>query len=206
MLYLIVFTLAAYLIGSIPTAYIFGKVLKGIDIREYGSGNVGATNVFRTVGKLPGIAVLILDAVKGTAAVVLLPMILKEIAPNAEILKYDYFYVSLGSAVIAGHIWTCFLKFKGGKGVATTAGVMGGLAPGLLGSCLIVWLIIFGIYRIVSLSSISSAVAMPIFSLIAGKSIEFILFTTLICIVGIYAHRANIRRLIQGTEKKIVNS
>jgi len=206
MVFLVASILAAYLIGAFPTAYIFGKLLKGIDIREYGSGNVGATNVFRTVGKIPGILVFIIDVLKGTAAVVLLPLAVKTIDPDAFILSYDYFYILLGASAIAGHMWTCFLKFKGGKGVATTAGVMAGLSPGVLGACLIVWIVIFSLWKFVSLASICSAVFMPIFSLITGKSLEFIIFTTILCIAGVHAHRSNIRRLIQGTERRLVSS
>lgn len=206
MIYLAGTLLVAYLIGALPTAYIFGKLLKGIDIRKHGSGNVGATNVFRTVGKIPGILVFIIDVLKGAAVVVLLPLVVKTIDPDAFILSYDYFYILLGASAIAGHMWTCFLKFKGGKGVATTAGVMAGLSPGVLGVCLIVWIVVFSLWKFVSLASICSAVFMPIFSLIIGKSLEFIIFTTILCIVGVHAHRSNIRRLIQGTERRLVSS
>ena len=202
-MYIILALIVAYLVGSIPTGYIFGKLLKGIDIRKHGSGNVGATNVFRVVGKTPGVIVLILDFLKGLVAVTLIPMALEKVFPqsveNASIIT-----ILLGSAAIAGHLWTCFLKFKGGKGVATTGGVMAGLAPGILLACFGVWIIVFVLSKYVSLASMTAALALPVFALISGREVGFIVFCGVLCMVGIYSHRENIKRLIQGTEKKIV--
>ena len=203
MIYIFIGSLIAYLIGSIPTGYIFGKVLKGIDIRKHGSGNVGATNVFRTVGKSAGVAVLVLDFFKGFIAVTILPAGLAKIFPEVPIADSSL-YILMGSAVIAGHIWTCFLKFKGGKGVATTAGVMAGLFPVIFLSGLVIWVIVFAVTKYVSLASLAAAVSLPAFALITGKDIKIILFTSVLCMVGIYSHRSNIKRLIQGTENKIV--
>lgn len=194
--------IAAYFLGSIPTAYVFGKLLKKIDIREYGSGNVGATNVFRTVGKIPGIIVLLLDFLKGLAAVTLIPIILAKISPT--VTEYSFLYIFLGAAVIAGHVWTAFLRFKGGKGVATTAGVMAGLSPWLLLASFIVWVIVFSVTKYVSLASIIAATSLPIFAVIAGENFYFIVFCAVLCIVGVFGHRSNIRRLILGEEKKIL--
>ena len=112
-------TLVAYLLGSIPTAYIFGKLLKGIDVREHGSGNVGATNTLRAVGKLPALLVFLIDFAKGLVAVKVIPLFWEGHPP--------YFYVFLGIAAVAGHIWPVFLKFRGGKGVATLVGMMFGV-------------------------------------------------------------------------------
>ena len=117
---------AAYIIGSIPTAYIFGRVLKGIDIREYGSGNIGATNVFRVIGKAPGIIVLIIDALKGLICVTYLAAGFLYLAP---VTRPELYRILVGLSAIAGHNWTLFLKFKGGKGVAASAGVAIGLIP-----------------------------------------------------------------------------
>jgi len=133
---------AAYIVGSIPTAYIFGKMLKGIDIRKYGSGNVGATNVFRTVGKLPGIIVLVLDYIKGFIPVTLFPQVVRMLTDD-PVAESGILIIAIASAAIAGHIWTCFLGFKGGKGVATTAGVMTGLYPGIFLAGLIIWVAVF---------------------------------------------------------------
>jgi glycerol-3-phosphate acyltransferase PlsY len=202
MILIILSIIVAYLIGSFPAAYVFGKVLKNIDIREYGSGNVGATNVFRTVGRIPGIIVLVIDFLKGLLVVTIIPVILARFMPD-EILP-AYVYILLGAAVIAGHIWTIFLKFKGGKGVATTAGVMAGLAPLLMAACLLVWIVVFAVWRYVSLASIIAATALPIFAVFSGKSLSLVIFCSILCIVGIYSHRSNIRRLIRGKEKKLV--
>lgn len=194
---------AAYLVGSIPTGYIFGKALRGVDIRQLGSGNVGATNVYRTVGKAPGVAVLALDFLKGTLCVTLLPMALEAASPALEMTRTSV-CIFLGAAAIAGHIWTVFLNFRGGKGVATTAGVMLGFLPGVFLGCLVVWVAVFAIWKYVSLASLAAAAALPVLSLVMGKGIDVILFTSVLCMVGVYSHRANIKRLIQGEESRIV--
>ncbi len=197
--------LIAYLIGSIPVGYIFGKVLKGVDIRQHGSGNVGATNVFRVVGKGAGIVVLFLDGLKGYLAVKLIPVLLPGSAgPEGEVSIV--FLILLGSAAVAGHIWTVFLKFKGGKGVATTAGIMIALAPGVFLGGLIVWVLVFFVSKYVSLASMCAAVSLPIISLVTGKSLSFIFFASILCMVGVWSHRSNIKRLIQGAENKIVKT
>ena len=199
--YVLMSIIAAYLIGSIPTAYIFGRVLKGLDIRQYGSGNVGATNVFRTVGKVPGIIVLLIDFLKGFTVVTLIPSCLEKLSHG---ITMDSMYILLGSAVIAGHIWTIFLRFKGGKGVATTAGVMAGLSPWILLAGFVVWLVVFLVWRYVSLASIAAATSLPIFAVISGRDLYFVLFCAILCLVGVFGHRSNIRRLIYGKEKKLL--
>jgi len=202
-IYIVLALILAYLLGSIPTAYIFGRVLKNIDIREHGSGNVGATNVFRTVGKVPGIIALAIDALKGVIAVTLLPFILERIL-GRPLDSFNFnILILLGAAAIAGHVWTVFLRFKGGKGVATTAGVMAGLSPWVFIVCLMVWVIIFAIWRFVSLASIFAATSLPIFAVILGKDLYFVVFCSVLCIIGVYNHRSNIKRLLNGTEKKI---
>ena len=203
MLFALAAIIAAYLIGSIPTAYIFGKTLKGIDIRKYGSGNVGATNVFRTVGKVPGIIVLVLDYLKGVIAVTLIPHLVHMVTSDFVADK-SVFYIALGAAAIVGHIWTCFLGFRGGKGVATTAGVMTGLYPGIFLTGLVIWVLIFSIWKYVSLASLVAAASLPILAVIYKKDLTTIVFMSIICIVGAYSHRENIKRLIQGTENKLI--
>ena len=200
MIYIIFAIIAAYVLGSVPTGYIFGRIVKNVDIREHGSGNVGATNVFRTVGKIPGITVLVLDFMKGLLAVTVIPLCLRKISPSG--IEF-YVYILLGSAAIAGHIWTVFLGFKGGKGVATTAGVMTGLSPGIFLACFVIWMIVFAIWRYVSLASIVAAVSLPLFAVLFNKHISFILFCSAFCLVGVHSHRSNIQRLIQGIEKKM---
>jgi acyl phosphate:glycerol-3-phosphate acyltransferase len=197
---IVISLLAAYLIGSFPTSFLMAKFFKKIDIRQHGSGNVGATNVYRVVGKLPGVVVLLIDILKGVACVTILPLLLRRHvhAVDPETLK-----ILLGTAAIAGHVWTVFLKFKGGKGVATTAGVVACLAPKVFLLCLVVWVVSFIIFHIVSISSILSAVSLPIASLILGKPTSFLLFAVTLAIVGSYKHKANIRRLIRGEEKRL---
>lgn len=195
----------AYLLGSIPTGYIFGKLLKGVDIRHHGSGNVGATNVFRVIGKGPGIVVLFLDGFKGYLAVKVIPVLLP-VSRGADGQVPVEFLIFLGAAAVAGHIWTVFLRFKGGKGVATTAGIMIALAPGIFMSGLVVWAIVFFLSKYVSLASICAAVALPILSIITGKGLSFIIFTSILCMVGVWSHRTNIKRLIQGTENRMVKT
>jgi glycerol-3-phosphate acyltransferase PlsY len=192
----------SYLIGSFPTAYVFVRLFKRLDIREYGSGNVGATNAARVIGKKLALIVLALDFLKGTAAVTLLPIFFGKLFLKTGGFE-NIVYILAGAAVISGHIWTIFLKFKGGKGVATTAGVMAGLSPEILLSGLLLWLIIFFIWRYVSLASISAAIALPVLSLVFGKDLDFIIFVSIVCFVGVYSHRSNIRRLIQRNESKL---
>jgi len=203
MLYVIIAVIAAYFVGSIPTGYIVGKILKNIDIRECGSGNVGATNTFRTVGKIPGLIVLIIDFFKGYVAVTLLPLFIQQFFVEKD-LSAEYIFILLGAAAIAGHIWTVFLNFKGGKGVATSAGVMAGLAPLVLLSAFICWLIVFIITRYVSLASIIAAMALPLFAVVFHKNISFVIFAAILCVVGVYKHKSNIKRLLNGEEKKLL--
>lgn len=203
MIYILAGAVVAYLIGSFPTAFVLCRLFKGIDIREHGSGNVGATNVFRTAGKGLGAVVFVIDFLKGTIAVTLIPFVIHKLFPAARPWGESAFLI-LGAAAISGHIWTIFLKFKGGKGVATTAGVMGGLAPFIFFGGLAIWAGVFYFSRYVSLASIAAAAALPILSLITGKDIYFTLFAVILCVVGIYSHRANIKRLMNGTEKKIL--
>ena len=142
---------ASYLLGSIPTGFLWGKA-RGIDVRTVGSGNIGATNVMRALGKGPGIAVLLLDAAKGFLPVFLAPRLFTEVDRNA-------LQIVCCVCVIAGHNWTCWLKFKGGKGIATSAGALLAFLPLPLLCALGVWLIVFAIWRYVSLASICAAAA-----------------------------------------------
>jgi len=182
----------SYFIGSIPTGYLAGKLLKGLDIREHGSGNVGATNVFRVVGKIPGFAVLLLDIFKGYLAVSLIA--------SGEGALYR---LLIGLTAIAGHNWTLWLKFKGGKGVAVSAGVIIALAPKVFVFSLLVWVVLFLITRYVSVSSIGAALVMPVLAMVFGKDPAFIIFTVILAISICYTHRSNIKRLQKGEEKKI---
>ena len=200
--YLILFLgfAAAYVIGSIPTAYIFGRVIKGIDIREHGSGNIGATNVFRVIGKAPGIIVLIIDALKGLICVTYLASGFLYLAP---VTRPELYRILVGLSAIAGHNWMLFLKFKGGKGVAASAGVAIGLIPKIFWLGFLVWLITFFITGFVSLASIIAIISVPIFTLAFGEPAEIVIFMCLLCLIIIYKHKPNIRRLARGEEKRI---
>lgn len=192
--------LVSYLLGAIPFSYILGKCLKGIDIREHGSGNVGATNLMRSVGKVPGLIALFLDALKGFVAVTFVAAFFYKpgILPNIELFR-----IMLGFAAVAGHIWTIFLKFKGGKGVATAIGVFIGLAPLAMVFGVFVWGLTAIMFRYVSFSSIIMAVSLPVIMFILHTPKEYTLFACLLGVFIIYKHRTNISRLIKGTEYKI---
>jgi glycerol-3-phosphate acyltransferase PlsY len=200
--YLILFLglASAYLIGSIPTAYIFGRILKGIDIREYGSGNIGATNVFRVIGKVPGAVVLAIDILKGLLCTTYVASLFLYMAP---VTRPELYRIFIGLSAIAGHNWTVFLKFKGGKGVATSAGVVIGLIPKIFWLGFLVWLITFFITGLVSLSSIIAAITVPIFTLAFGQPAEIIVFMSVLCLIIVYKHKSNIRRLARGEEKRV---
>jgi len=193
--------ITSYLIGSIPTAYIFGRLYKGIDIRQQGSGNVGATNVFRVLGKTPGIIVLLLDIFKGVVVVVF-------VADFFGLTRVIYRLI-LALWVVAGHNWTIFLKFKGGKGIATSLGVLIGLTikiaairPVLLFTVLI-WLFCFLITRIVSLSSIIAAIVLPFLMVFTGQSFEITCLGVIFGIFVVIRHRPNIKRLLSGQEPRV---
>jgi len=195
----ILFMLAAYLLGSVPFGLIAGFKVKKLDIREHGSKNIGATNVFRVVGKMWGITVLVLDAVKGYVACVLPEFFGQSLELPFQLL--------LGISAILGHSFPVWLKFKGGKGVATSLGVFLAIAwiPTLITFGL--WILCFAITHIISLSSLVAAVIFPImiFWRYGGTpGIKFLLpISIALAVFILFTHRANIQRLRQGTEKKI---
>lgn len=186
---------ASYLLGSIPTGFLWGKA-RGIDVRTVGSGNIGATNVMRSFGKGPGIAVLALDAAKGFLPVFLAPRLFPEVDRNA-------LQILCCLCVVAGHNWTYWLKFKGGKGVATSAGALLAFLPKPLLCALGVWLIVFAIWRYVSLASICGAVALPIATGLIEKNVWLFIFAMMIGAVAVYKHKTNIQRLLAGTESRV---
>jgi glycerol-3-phosphate acyltransferase PlsY len=195
----ILFILVAYLLGSVPFGLIAGFRVKGIDIREHGSKNIGATNVFRVVGKKWGMAVLLLDAIKGYIACVFPVFFGQSTGLSFQLL--------LGVSAILGHSFPIWLKFKGGKGVATSLGVFLAIAwiPTLVTFGL--WILCFALTRIISISSLVAAVVFPImiFWRYAGTpGIKILMPVSMLLAVFIfYTHRANIQRLRQGTEKKL---
>jgi len=200
-LLLIVNVLLAYLIGSIPVAYIFGRVLKNIDIREHGSGNMGATNAFRVLGKGPGTIVLILDIIKGIIPVTVIANVLG----IGDALSL----VIIAVAAVAGHNWTIFLGFKGGKGMATSLGVLIGLAIQLsglrivLGLATLTWVVLFFLFGYVSLASIAAAVALPVLMVVFEAPFPMKVMAIVLCIFIVFRHSANIRRLAKGQENRV---
>jgi len=198
---LILGLVVSYLLGSIPTAYIISRLFKRIDIRKFGSGNVGATNVFRVLGKLPGILVLIIDIIKGIVATTLIADFLG--------LTEVIYRATFGLVAVLGHIWTVFLRFKGGKGVATSLGLLLGLAININGLILIMalslvtWIIVFVLSGFVSLGSILTAVLTPIYMLIFDQRIEIVSLGIILCVIIILRHTPNIKRLIDKTEPRV---
>jgi glycerol-3-phosphate acyltransferase PlsY len=189
----------AYFIGSFPTSYIMARSVKGIDIRQVGSNNAGATNVLRTVGKWPAIVTLVVDILKGVIAVTVVADFFYRFGID---LVRDFYYGLMALIVVCGHIWSVFLKFRGGKGVATTIGVAIGLTPAALAPTILIWLAIFLPTGYVSLASIVSLTIFPLLACIAGYGFYIVLFATAICSISIYKHRENIKRLLKGSESK----
>jgi acyl phosphate:glycerol-3-phosphate acyltransferase len=201
--------LVAYLLGSIPTGYLAAKT-RGIDIRKVGSGNIGATNVFRTLGKPAGILVLLVDALKGFVSCcwvgALVYRLLNGHAPEGATL--EYLKITGAFLAIMGHNYTCWLKFKGGKGIATSAGAVLALLPLALAVALGVFLILFFVTRYVSVASIGAAFVLPFGAWLAPKllnrevSPRLIVVAAVIGALAIYKHRSNIQRLMNGTENR----
>jgi len=198
-LMLILSILSAYLIGSFPTSFILAKMFKGIDIRDVGSKNAGATNVLRTVGKIPAVITLIVDILKGVFAVTIVANFLYGFIAD---LDYDFYRCLMGLIVVCGHIWPVFLRFKGGKGIATTLGVAVALAPKILLPSVIVWIAIFSLTNYVSLASILSLISFPIISSMFGGSAYITILSVILCMISSYKHKENIKRLIRGEENK----
>jgi glycerol-3-phosphate acyltransferase PlsY len=195
--------LIAYLLGSIPTGFLVAKA-RGIDIRSVGSGNIGATNVFRTLGKTAGVFVFLIDAAKGWLAVfVVAKLIAGWLYPTAGPLALDWFAICSGVAAILGHNYTCWLYFKGGKGIATSAGALFALVPWPLLIILAIWIAVFVFSRYVSLASISASFALPFAAWLVGESTAKVLVTAALAALAIYKHKANIQRLLKGTENRI---
>lgn len=194
--------LIAYLLGSIPTAVWVGKVRYGVDVREHGSKNAGATNTFRVLGKKPGIVVLSVDIIKGATAV-LLPFVMYHYEWGIN----ELIHIQLIAAIMAvfGHVFPLLAGFRGGKGVATSLGVIVGLHPLSALVCIGVFLIVFMVSRFVSLGAMTSALLFPFLVSFVFKtdSIWLIVFSIVLSLAVIIAHRKNINRLIHGEENKM---
>jgi len=216
----VVWVLAGYLCGAIPFGLLVGRA-KGVDVRAHGSGNIGATNVGRVLGRGYGLLVFVLDLLKGLGPVVLAGQWLSAgtLAANPALPASSsaLFWVAVAAACIVGHMFPVYLKFKGGKGVATSLGVLLGIYPYFTVPALIafgLWIVLTGITRYVSLGSMAAAVAFPIiFALAAriqgetwgtGRQLwPMYMFTIVVAALVVYRHRGNLRRLLAGTESKI---
>ncbi|MFN5845700.1 MAG: glycerol-3-phosphate 1-O-acyltransferase PlsY [Flavobacteriia bacterium] len=199
----ILFSIIAYLLGSIPTAVWIGRYRYGLDVREHGSKNAGATNTFRVLGKKPGILVLFIDIVKGALATALPEMILESNLQDPDHL----IQIRILSAIFAvtGHVFPIFAQFRGGKGVATSLGVIIGLQPIAALICVSLFLVVFVSTKYVSLGAITAAIAFPLvnYFMLGEKSFWLLSFSLLLSALVIIAHRKNINRLMKGEENKM---
>jgi glycerol-3-phosphate acyltransferase PlsY len=192
--------LLGYLVGSFPTSILTARFLKGIDIREHGSGNAGGTNVLRILGWKAGVFVMIVDVLKGVVAAGIVPLLF---AYNSE-----WFPIWTGLCAVAGHVWTIFAGFHGGKGVGTAAGMLIVLYPVAFTACLVWFLLIAFTTRYVSLASITAAILLPVillaFDHFGYRPVPEILFwfAIFIAVFIVFTHRENIKRLSQGRENR----
>lgn len=195
--------LLAYLLGSIPTGYLVARA-KGIDIRSVGSGNIGATNAFRVLGKPAGFLVLFVDALKGWVAVRIMAAWCVERWMSAEAGSGAREVAAIIAAVCAvlGHNYTCWLKFKGGKGIATSAGVLTALVPWALLIILSIWIILFAATRFVSIGSLAASFTLPFATWFTTRNWTLTLATGAMGVLAIYRHKGNIQRLLNGTEPR----
>jgi acyl phosphate:glycerol-3-phosphate acyltransferase len=202
--------IVAYLLGSIPTGYTAAKLLKGIDIREVGSGSTGATNVLRTLGKGPGAFVLFVDCLKGVLSILLIYWLF-EFAPHENLIPptinpenwQPWMVILAGAFAIIGHSKSIFLGFRGGKSVATSLGILLAMDWQVGLATFAVFATVVAISRIVSLGSICGAIAVPIFIILRHQPLAYILFVIVGGLYVIIRHSSNIQRLIAGTEPKL---
>ena len=183
----------AYLVGSIPSGLILGKLFWHTDLRKYGSHNIGATNAWRTLGKVPGIIVFLADSLKGQAGVLL----------GLSLVGTPLAAVIGGLLTIVGHSFSLFLRFHGGKGVATSLGVLTMLMGNVTLIVFVLWFTIVYMTRYVSLGSVVAGVLTPILAALFAYPMEYIVFTVIAALLVIVRHRENIKRLMNGTENKI---
>jgi glycerol-3-phosphate acyltransferase PlsY len=191
-----------YLLGSVPTGYLLAKG-RGLDIRSVGSGNIGATNVFRTLGVAAGLCVLLVDAIKGVIPVIGVRWLWRELDPSASALTLEWAGIVAGFCAVLGHNYTCWLGFKGGKGIATSAGVLAAWVPWA-------FLILLGVFgagllatRYVSRASLTPAVALPFAVWLPGRSLSLILYHRRARDPGGLQTQSQLQRLLQGTENRL---
>jgi glycerol-3-phosphate acyltransferase PlsY len=193
-----------YLLGSLPSGWLAGRWLAGIDLRQEGSGSTGATNVLRVLGKGPALAVFVVDVLKGTLAVLLAKLVLQ---PEGFDASSDWWVVATGLAALAGHIWPVWLGGKGGKAVATGLGMLLGLTWPVGLACFGIFLTVLSLTKIVSLSSVVAALALPL--LMQGSFGEsglrpaYLTLALLTTVLVVWRHRTNLQRLMAGTEPRL---
>jgi acyl phosphate:glycerol-3-phosphate acyltransferase len=182
----------AYLLGNFATAYLVSKAAGKIDIREYGSGNAGSTNVFRVLGAKAAAFAFLGDVLKGVAAVLL-----------GKYIGGSYGELLAGIFVVVGHNWPIVLGGKGGKGIATTIGVMIAIDPLIVAAIVVIGIIIIAVTRYVSLASVAGVGIFPLAMIVTHKPMEYIIFSLILSGMALYKHRSNIERLIKGKESKV---
>lgn len=187
--------LLAYLAGSIPFGVVVGQVFYHVDVRRHGSGNVGTTNVFRVLGKKAGAVVLVCDMLKGYIPAAIAAYFLRETDP--------WLVIFIAAAPVVGHMYSVFLKGSGGKGVATGAGVVLALVPLAGGIIAAVWVLLILITRYVSLASLVATLLVPVFVIALGDPLPYLIAAVLVTVGIFWAHRGNIRRLLEGTENRV---
>jgi len=196
----------AFLLGSIPFGLIFTKS-KGIDLRSTGSKNIGATNVLRSAGKIPALLTLLGDMTKGAIPVIICRYVMGHIDVSLQteerMIAEDLWPGVVGLAAVLGHMFSVFLSFKGGKGVATGLGVMLAYSPAVAGIMLIIWIAVALIFRISSLAAITAVSIMPVIFILIGASHVKVTIGIIIAAFIIYKHKSNIKNLIAGTESRI---
>ena len=204
MISIVFVSLMSYLVGSVPFGLLLGKLVKGVDLRDFGSGNIGATNAGRVLGAKWGIVCLLLDAMKGLIPVAILPGLFVD--SNAPL--FPHCQVVSGIFTIIGHMFPCWLGFRGGKGVATSLGVLIMLSPWSVLAAAVVFFAIFALSRVVSLSSMCAAVAFGVVELVRLSPSPFsetnwsrAVFAIMVPVLILVQHRSNIRRLITGQEE-----
>jgi len=191
--------IGSYLVGSIPTGYIVGRI-RGVDVRKEGSGNIGAANAFRVLGRNAGAAVLLIDGFKGFSAARWMPLLALHFFPAANA---EHLALAGGVAAVLGHNYTCWLHFKGGKGIATSAGVVMAWAPLACVGALGVWGLMAAVTRYVSVASIAAAIFLPIGVWVTKRSVAMTCVMSALSVLAIYKHRGNMKRLREGTENRL---
>ncbi len=196
---LLAIIVGGYLVGSIPFGVIIGRAWKGVDIRQYGSGNIGFSNALRVLGWKPAAVVFIGDALKGIVLVVIGQALFR----TWNVPRSDLWLLLVGLAPILGHSFSVFLRFRGGRAVTTTLGVLIGLCWQAALVALVSWLVVVAITRYISLGSITAAISVPTYMLLSGKSREWLILWSAVSLLVILRHLPNMKRLAKGTEVKL---